>query len=113
MKAWVAKLHGGQLTMLLLFVAAVGLVATWLGFQGFLLPSNRSYELAHYLEDGSPLRSIAKDTAAAAVLTAQARTQGDIRLWLIGSGLVVWGLTIPLLWWWFGARRRTDSGSTA
>ena len=26
--------------------------------------------------------------------------------WILGGGVLLWVLTLPILWWWFGARRK-------
>jgi len=107
-KRWAARLHGGQLVIVLAFLLSVGLAAIWIGYQGFLLASNKDYALSYDLESGSPLRSIEKDTAFAAVMRTQASAEADVAFKMIVGGLIPLAASLLILWWWLNARRRSD-----
>jgi hypothetical protein len=40
LRRWVGDLHGGQLLMLLMLVAFVGLSILWIGYNVYVLPAN-------------------------------------------------------------------------
>jgi hypothetical protein len=99
MRKWFGRLHGGQLLILASVALAVGFGLVWVGYVAYLKPSNFSYSHAY-----SSL-----DSAAQEAWLAQAKQQATESLWLIGTGLLISSLTLPMLWWWLDARRRNPS----
>jgi hypothetical protein len=102
MKTWIGRLHGAQLVMLLMALTFAGTAVSFIGFYGFLVPSNL---LAHQYSAGSPLHSVQKDTMMAAVMMRVARSNRNWGFGLIGTALLAWATAVAALWIWFGARR--------
>lgn len=92
--------------MVILFLAFAGLVPTWIGYTLFLVPGNEAFAFANSVRLGNATLGLPPDTAAATNIRASASGQvGTGTLWMV-SGLVIWLLTVPMLWWWLSARRR-------
>jgi hypothetical protein len=105
-KRWIGNLHGGQLLMMILLLAVVGLVPNWFGYTLYIVPANRAYAFATDVEYGNATLGLASDTAAARVIRASASEQVGTGMSWVVLGLAVWLLAVPMLWWWFSARRR-------
>lgn len=99
MRKWFGRIHGGQLVMLLVPLCLVGFVPMWFGYTFALLPSNATYIRASKYTWPS-------DSALHASLMAEGQAQASLALRFIGSGLAIWCLAIPMIWWWLAARQR-------
>jgi hypothetical protein len=91
--------------MLLVLLVALGRGAWWLG-SDYESGSKASVEFARELQFGDPDTYTQQDTAAATRSYAASRNQAGKALLCFAIALGLWSLSLPMLWWWFGARRR-------
>jgi len=103
---WMAGLHGGQLVMLLVGLALAGLPAVGVA----VIYSN--YATASYgMAERADHQYFATGDTAQMHTAAWARHAADAgyatSLKWVAVSLAIWATAIPILWIWFGARRRS------
>lgn len=100
MRKWFGQLHGGQLLMILMPLYLIGFCVMWLGYTLFLLPSNKTFADLYKLP--------ASDSLYQRALEHSAHAEGTLGFRFTGVGLLLWLLTLPMIWWWLSVRRRKD-----
>lgn len=105
MRRWIARLHGGQLIMLLVFVGVAGALPFFIG-KGLMDDASADFAVSAKYSYGVMSEGIRQDSVASRLFFENGAHKSSIgwRFALVGLGF--WLLTIPMLWIWFGARRR-------
>lgn len=110
MRTRIARLHGGQLIMLLAALTGLGSGATWMAGK-VLDQANAEFQNAYrltvgYTPTGEPYP---RDSGLAELLMANGSRSNSIGLGLLAAGVLLWLAAVVMLWVWFGTRRRPSA----
>jgi hypothetical protein len=107
MRTWVGKLHVGQLVVLLAGITVVGLLASARADALRRESDSDRMMLATFRISDSIAYPFTMTSAKAAALQKEASEDDANRPLLTAVAVAVWASAFPILWWWFGVRRRT------